>query len=132
MVDNIITCAICLDDIDTTNDETTIGTGDACCHVFHRCCMKEWLVRKPTCPTCRVQVMNHVYSDLQIDYPVSENNIIAASTSYIDTPNAIMHHVDIMDSALNEFLDNLPRLNIPSAPSTPTSMSITRGISVHQ
>ncbi|XP_052651063.1 leukemia NUP98 fusion partner 1 isoform X3 [Harpia harpyja] len=45
-------CVICCDDL---------GTGSStelhCMHSFHKECIQKWLLKKPTCPTCRVQVL---------------------------------------------------------------------------
>lgn len=100
----MMTCAICLDDMETNTEIT--GTGGACCHTFHQCCMRNWLVRKPTCPTCRVHVMNQVYCDLHIDYPTSDTVV--------------------SDSPLTAFLNSLPRLNLPMTHVTGSTLLLHR------
>jgi len=63
----IIKCGICLElfeptcEIDATN----------CGHVFHRECVKQWVARRPTCPTCRAHVTKEKLLKLHIN---AENN----------------------------------------------------------
>ena len=52
-----VECAICQDDIETT-DKEVFHTG-VCMHTFHNSCMAEWKLRSSsqlTCPTCRCVV----------------------------------------------------------------------------
>jgi len=42
-------CAICMEDIETTNEVITLR----CKHCYHGDCIKKWLVQKMSCPTCR-------------------------------------------------------------------------------
>jgi E3 ubiquitin-protein ligase synoviolin len=44
-----MTCIICRDAM-TVNDSKQLP---GCGHVFHSCCLREWLVQQQTCPTCR-------------------------------------------------------------------------------
>jgi len=45
-------CPICLDTFQI--DEMVAWSADPNCnHVFHHACVKEWLIRKPHCPSCR-------------------------------------------------------------------------------
>jgi len=42
-------CSICLDNFCDTELVTTLP----CCHQFHAICLRQWLVRKNSCPFCR-------------------------------------------------------------------------------
>lgn len=44
-------CSICLESIEEPNSYRL-----NCKHLFHTSCIKEWLVRKPTCPNCRTLI----------------------------------------------------------------------------
>ena len=41
------TCSICLDDDESPQKRLSCG------HIFHRCCIMEWVATNPTCPLCR-------------------------------------------------------------------------------
>ena len=43
------TCIICRDEMSTRTAKKLPGCG----HVFHKSCLREWLVQQQTCPTCR-------------------------------------------------------------------------------
>jgi len=47
-------CSICLEDLQTGQDVTQLPN---CGHFFHRTHIVEWLVRKGTCPLCRIPVL---------------------------------------------------------------------------
>ncbi len=47
------TCPICL--IDFEIDDAVVGLD--CEHMFHRLCIRPWLESKPTCPICRVELI---------------------------------------------------------------------------
>jgi Ring finger domain len=42
-------CIICRDSMTVHDSKQLPGCG----HVFHTCCLREWLVQQQTCPTCR-------------------------------------------------------------------------------
>ncbi|KAJ3680204.1 hypothetical protein LUZ60_016482 [Juncus effusus] len=48
------TCAIC-------REELTSAKKLLCCHLFHAQCLRSWLQRQHTCPTCRalIEPANH-------------------------------------------------------------------------
>ena len=43
------TCIICRDEMSTRTAKKLPGCG----HIFHKSCLREWLVQQQTCPTCR-------------------------------------------------------------------------------
>ena len=45
-------CDICLLDFEI-GEEVAWSTNAACTHSFHKDCIMDWLVRKPSCPSCR-------------------------------------------------------------------------------
>lgn len=45
-------CAICLEKY-MSGDE--VSSSRQCCHMFHKECITEWLLRKDCCPYCRLQ-----------------------------------------------------------------------------
>ena len=45
-------CDICLLDFEI-DEEVAWSTNAACTHSFHKDCIMDWLVRKPSCPSCR-------------------------------------------------------------------------------
>lgn len=49
-------CPICLDDFDDVNEIFTLK----CNHVFHRDCINEWLLKRSTCPYCRIYLKDTV------------------------------------------------------------------------
>ncbi len=55
-VDNIVDCAVCLDDYVGDPSEIMIGQLVRCHHFFHFDCLWEWLDTQPTCPICRKDV----------------------------------------------------------------------------
>jgi E3 ubiquitin-protein ligase synoviolin len=44
-----MSCIICRDQMSVRDSKQLPGCG----HVFHTCCLREWLVQQQTCPTCR-------------------------------------------------------------------------------
>jgi Ring finger domain len=46
------TCIICRDDMTPRDGKVLPG----CNHVFHKSCLREWLVQQQTCPTCRSDI----------------------------------------------------------------------------
>merc|ERR1711971_1437157 len=46
------TCDICLLDFEV-GDDVAWSPNPKCSHTFHKECIMDWLVRKPTCPSCR-------------------------------------------------------------------------------
>ncbi|KAF7039816.1 hypothetical protein CFC21_049764 [Triticum aestivum] len=48
-------CAICMVDEDASWDEETVAL--PCSHAFHSGCILTWFHRAPTCPTCRLDIM---------------------------------------------------------------------------
>lgn len=47
-----LTCDICLLDFEV-GEEVTWSPNLACSHTYHKDCMLDWLIRKPSCPSCR-------------------------------------------------------------------------------
>lgn len=47
------TCVICRDIMDEKSNAKRLP---GCRHVFHRHCLREWLVQQRTCPTCRADI----------------------------------------------------------------------------
>jgi E3 ubiquitin-protein ligase synoviolin len=45
-------CIICRDDMTLTGSKRLPGCG----HVFHKSCLREWLVQQQSCPTCRSDI----------------------------------------------------------------------------
>lgn len=45
-------CDVCLLEFET-GDEVAWSNNLKCSHTFHKDCILDWLVRKPTCPSCR-------------------------------------------------------------------------------
>ncbi|CAM5077499.1 unnamed protein product [Natator depressus] len=45
-------CVICHDDLETGSIVEL-----HCMHSFHKECIEKWLLKKPTCPTCRIHVL---------------------------------------------------------------------------
>ncbi|KAJ1634550.1 hypothetical protein T492DRAFT_578378, partial [Pavlovales sp. CCMP2436] len=45
-------CAICLDDFQPNQAARRMP----CAHVFHASCLRPWLDRHHTCPTCRYEL----------------------------------------------------------------------------
>ncbi|XP_058113888.1 RING-H2 finger protein ATL56-like [Magnolia sinica] len=56
-------CAICLEGF---RDSETCRVLPDCSHVFHVCCVDEWLVKVPACPICRSAVTGVVRSGWEI------------------------------------------------------------------
>ena len=52
-----ISCAICIEDFQDSEDESDKRTALPCGHVFHAECLKAWFKTSRTCPTCRVSVI---------------------------------------------------------------------------
>nr|XP_006130750.1 leukemia NUP98 fusion partner 1 isoform X1 [Pelodiscus sinensis] len=52
-------CVICHDDL-----EAGSITELHCMHSFHKECIGKWLLKKPTCPTCRIHVLVSTILDL--------------------------------------------------------------------
>ena len=52
-VDPQTCCMICLEDIHVKDDDLVEL---ACCHKFHRDCIKNWLTRSNSCPLCKRSV----------------------------------------------------------------------------
>jgi len=96
------TCIICTDKLnspceneqcttsvaDHRTDEThvpcaSIGTGPvcrgACGHVFHSCCMEQWLKRTSTCPLCRVQWSLEQSMACPVPGPAVHREVVAAA-----------------------------------------------------
>jgi E3 ubiquitin-protein ligase synoviolin len=46
------TCIICRDDMTIKDGKVLPG----CNHIFHKSCLREWLVQQQTCPTCRSDI----------------------------------------------------------------------------
>jgi E3 ubiquitin-protein ligase synoviolin len=45
-------CIICRDEMSTQDSKQL----PVCCHVFHKSCLREWLVQQQSCPTCRSDI----------------------------------------------------------------------------
>ena len=60
-------CPICLEELNKNSSLEYMP----CCHVFHTNCINTWLNEKPTCPVCKINVLN--YSEMNYD---SNNHII--------------------------------------------------------
>lgn len=58
MTTEVVTCAICRDDIDMTSMHAL-----HCNHKFHMECIHSWLVIHPSCPLCRASVPYNVRRD---------------------------------------------------------------------
>ena len=41
-------CVICQDDFKENNERSKLQCG----HIYHKCCIKEWIKHKKTCPLC--------------------------------------------------------------------------------
>lgn len=52
MRDRGTTCDICILEFEV-GDEVAWSPNLTCSHTFHKDCILDWLVRKPTCPSCR-------------------------------------------------------------------------------
>ena len=49
-------CSICLEDY-TEEDVICWSPNAKCDHIFHKCCIIEWLLENDQCPLCRCQYM---------------------------------------------------------------------------
>jgi len=81
----IKTCNICLEEI-TKNIKTT-----SCKHYFHPKCLRKWIKKSPTCPTCRTHVhIPRLSTEEPIPIPqqrnlsLSDEIIIADLMSFVD------------------------------------------------
>ena len=60
-------CAICLEKY-ISGDEVSFSR--QCCHMFHKECITEWLLRKECCPYCRLQFF--IPTRACADFPLEE------------------------------------------------------------
>ena len=60
-------CVICLDNYEKETKACCLG----CNHIYHKKCIEDWLVLKPTCPLCQYEVLER-FDDILI-YIDSEN-----------------------------------------------------------
>lgn len=61
--DQIVTCSICLNDINLKPDDLflfnkNMGHKLPCEHIFHYKCIKRWIEKNDTCPYCRSIIDN--------------------------------------------------------------------------
>lgn len=49
-----LVCVICYDGFDFDGEDEVVGL--PCLHLFHFGCIREWLHRDTTCPTCKVRI----------------------------------------------------------------------------
>jgi E3 ubiquitin-protein ligase synoviolin len=52
------TCIICRDRMEVTGTNGGCKELPACQHVFHKHCLRQWLVQQQTCPTCRREILS--------------------------------------------------------------------------
>ena len=57
------TCIICRDDMTVENTKRLPGCG----HLFHKSCLREWLVQQQSCPTCRGDIFVMQERQRQVD-----------------------------------------------------------------
>lgn len=79
-------CSICLEEC-TSNDTFILE----CKHSFHIHCISMWMIKKTSCPICRVDIMNDVYNNINIKYP---EDIPSSSNSSIENHNTILEVLD--------------------------------------
>lgn len=49
-------CSICLEMLNVVEHEFCF-TINKCKHIFHEKCIVKWLIKHPTCPICRINIM---------------------------------------------------------------------------
>ena len=54
-------CPIC---VGTMRDAARPGSITMCGHIFHGCCLKEWLMIRPSCPICRGRITKYYTVDV--------------------------------------------------------------------
>lgn len=60
-----MSCIICRDAMTVHDSKQLPGCG----HVFHTCCLREWLVQQQTCPTCRGDIRVATRTEAIVDPP---------------------------------------------------------------
>lgn len=58
--DNTEKCTICLSQFELDNEVRRLP----CMHLFHTCCVDQWLVTNKHCPICRVDIETHMSKDV--------------------------------------------------------------------
>lgn len=105
---NVVTCAICRDDIDMT-----VMHALHCNHKFHMDCIHSWLVIHPSCPLCRVSVPYNITRDEieNVSFETQDDFIINVSDDSDDDTYVVTSSEHTTDSdttfleELEEFID---------------------------
>ena len=62
-------CVICLDNYEKETKACCLG----CNHIYHKKCIEDWLVLKPTCPLCQYEVLER-FDDILIHIDIDSNS----------------------------------------------------------
>ncbi len=76
-ISTTITCSICIDDIDITDNENIKILNCSNKHIFHIVCINNWLKVNNICPLCREEIKNNI----QVE-EIKENNCILCCTCF--------------------------------------------------
>jgi hypothetical protein len=105
-VGNELQCAICHEHAKLQDNLRVLP----CTHRFHQTCIDVWLLQKLTCPLCRVNVLDTLFTDRGETLPGSESGA--------DQPPPQTEHVGTItgcdDANITEILRNETRATSPS------------------
>jgi Ring finger domain len=89
-----IECSICLDyfkEGDVVSISPFYSLQQTCHHVFHHICIKEWLLKHSTCPTCRQEFL---FNDSNNHFVALDDIVYDNSVMRNDASQHSFHHYD--------------------------------------
>lgn len=110
-----MSCIICRDAMTVHDAKQLPGCG----HVFHTCCLREWLVQQQTCPTCRGDIRVDAPTAARpnsppqpVDTPPDEQNEVEQTEPTQDSmPGAVAPPRNAMETVEED--DNAPEPGLP-------------------
>ncbi|OMJ23443.1 E3 ubiquitin-protein ligase synoviolin A [Smittium culicis] len=114
-------CIICREEIAIVQNSPDVPKRLSCGHVFHFYCLRSWLARQQSCPTCRTPVLETANPP---NTPIN-NNQVNPNQNINPTPNTpITDNQSITPNQNLNQTQNIPNLDNSNPPLTPDSAPI--------
>jgi E3 ubiquitin-protein ligase synoviolin len=115
------TCIICRDQMELEGMNGDCKRLPVCHHVFHKHCLREWLVQQQTCPTCRADIQKNEATAAVMEAEREAEGSIEANTETENDETAAENDTQGEKSSVEktECVQSIEKANMTAAMNTP-------------